>query len=127
VLLLFQGFAFAALALAAAGIYGLLAGSVVERTREIGVRSALGATRRAVLSLVVGEGLRLTAIGAAAGLALAAWGTEFIGALLFGVSRFDPWTYATAVTVLVGAAALACAGPASRAVRIDPVETLRAE
>ena len=127
VLLLFQGFALSALALAAAGIYGLLAGSVADRTREIGVRSALGATRRAVLSLVVGEGMRLTLIGAAAGLALAAWGTEFIGALLFGVSRFDPWTYATAVTILVGAAALACVGPASRAVRIDPVETLRAD
>jgi len=127
VLSLFQVFAFSALALAVAGIYGLLAGTVVERTREIGVRSALGATRRGILSLIVGEGMRLTVIGAAVGFALAAWATRFIGALLFGVSRFDPWTHVVAVTVLAGAAVLACVGPAWRAVRIDPVTTLRAE
>jgi putative ABC transport system permease protein len=127
VLLLFQGFTLAALVLAAAGIYGLLAGSVAERTREIGVRSALGATRRAILSLVVGEGASLTAVGAAAGLSMAVLSTRFIGGLLFDVSRFDPWTYFLAVGVLASAAMIACIVPAWRAVHIDPAVTLRAE
>jgi putative ABC transport system permease protein len=127
VLLLFQGFTLVALVLAAAGIYGLLAGSVAERTREIGVRSALGASRRAILSLVVGEGASLTAVGAAAGLSLAVVSTRFIGGLLFDVSRFDPWTYIVAVAVLASAAMVASVAPAWRAVHIDPAVTLRAE
>ncbi len=127
VLRLLQGFSLAALLLAAAGLYGLLAGSVAERMREIGVRSALGASRGAVLSLVVGEGMGLTLAGLAAGLAIATWGTQFIGGLLFDVSRFDPWTYLGAIGLLVAAAAVASLVPAWRAARIDPVVALRAE
>lgn len=127
VLRLLQGFTLAALLLAAAGLYGLLAGSVAERVREIGVRSALGASRRAVLSLIVGEGMGLTLAGLAAGLAMAALGTQFISGLLFDVSRFDPWTYLGAIGVLVTAAAVASVLPAWRAARIDPVVALRVE
>lgn len=127
VLRLFQGFALAALLLAAAGIYGLLAGSVAERTREIGVRSVLGASRGAILSLVVGEGIGLAVIGAAAGLVVSIAGSQLIAGLLFSVSRFDPWTYLAAVAVLLGVALGACAAPAWRAARIDPATTLRAE
>ena len=127
VLLLFQGFTVTALLLAAAGIYGLLAGSVAERTREIGVRSALGASRRVILSLVVGEGVGLTVIGAVAGIAMATWGTRFIASLLFDVSRFDPWTYVAAIALLLCTAVVACVTPAWRAVNIDPATTLHAE
>jgi putative ABC transport system permease protein len=80
VLLLFQGFMLTAVLLAAAGLYGLLAGSVTERTREIGVRSALGASRGATLLLVVGEGIGLTVIGAAAGFSMAVWAPGSSGA-----------------------------------------------
>lgn len=127
VLRLFQGFTLAALTLAAAGIYGLLAESVAERRREIGVRLALGGSRRAILSLVVGEGLGLAIVGALAGLSIAASTAGLIGGLLFDVSRFDPATYVAAVAVVISAAVLACVAPAWRAVRIDPATTLRAE
>jgi putative ABC transport system permease protein len=127
VLRLFQGFTLTALVLAAAGIYGLLAGSVAERTREIGVRSVLGASRSAILSLVVGEGVSLAAAGAVAGLFVAVSCSRLIAGLLFGVSRFDPWTYIVAVAVLLGVTLGACIAPAWRAVRIDPATTLRAE
>jgi putative ABC transport system permease protein len=127
VLRLFQGFTLVALVLAAAGIYGLLAGSVAERTREIGVRSVLGASRSAILSLVVGEGVSLAAAGAVAGLFVAVSCSRLIAGLLFGVSRFDPWTYIVAVAVLLGVTLGACIAPAWRAVRIDPATTLRAE
>ncbi|HUF78025.1 MAG TPA: ABC transporter permease [Thermoanaerobaculia bacterium] len=126
-LALFQAFALAALALAAAGIYGVLSGSVVERTREIGVRSALGASRREVLALVVGQGARLTGLGVVIGAAAAAAASEGVAAMLFGVSRFDPATYLGVITLLAGVAAVACAVPAWRAVRVDPATTLRAE
>jgi predicted permease len=127
VLRLFQGFALTALVLAAAGIYGLLAGSVAERTREIGVRSVLGASRGAVLSLVVGEGVTLAAIGAAAGLFVAISGSRLIAGMLFEVSPLDPWTYIAAVAVLLVVTLGACSAPAWRAARIDPAATLRAE
>jgi predicted permease len=127
VLRLFQGFTLTALVLAAAGIYGLLAGSVAERTREIGLRSVLGASRGAILSLVVGEGVSLAAVGAVAGLFVAISGSQLIAGLLFDVSRFDPWTYVVAVAVLFGVTLGACIPPAWRAVRIDPATTLRAE
>ncbi len=127
VLRLFQGFALTALVLAAAGIYGLLAGRVAERTREIGVRSVFGASRSAILSLVVGEGLSLAAIGAVAGLFAAISASRLIAGLLFDVSRIDLWTYIAAVVVLLGVTLGACIAPAWRAVRIDPAATLRAE
>ena len=92
-MIIFEAFALAALVLAATGIYGVLAGSVAERTREIGVRSALGASRRDILTLVLRQGMALTGLGVAIGVAGATAATHAIVALLFGVSRLDPLTY----------------------------------
>ncbi|HXI31502.1 MAG TPA: FtsX-like permease family protein, partial [Vicinamibacterales bacterium] len=126
-LILFEAFALAALVLAAAGIYGVLAGSVAERTREIGVRAALGASRGDILALVIRQAVQLTGCGVALGLAAALAATRAIAAMLFGVSRLDPITYASVVLVLVAVAVVASGVPAWRAVRVDPATTLRAE
>jgi putative ABC transport system permease protein len=124
---LFEAFALAALVLAAAGIYGVLSGSVVERTREMGVRAALGASRRDIVSLVLRQGLRLTALGVVLGLAAATIATRALTTLLFGVSRLDAVTYIGVIVLLAATAVIACAVPAWRAARVDPVLTLRAE
>jgi len=126
-LVIFEWFAIGALLLAAIGIYGVLSGSVAERTRELGVRAALGASRRDILALVLGQGLALTLVGATAGLVGAAAASRALATLLFGVSRLDPATYAAVVVVLGGVSALACSVPAWRASRVDPAITLRAE
>jgi putative ABC transport system permease protein len=126
-LILFEAFAFAALVLAAAGIYGVLSGSVAERTREIGVRAALGASRGSILALVVRQGMTLTALGVATGLVGAVVATQGITALLFGVSRLDPVTYLGVIALLLGVSAIACWVPAWRAARLDPASSLRAE
>ena len=126
-LILFEAFALAALVLAAAGIYGVLAGSVAERTREIGVRAALGATRGNILGLVLRQGMMLTLFGIAIGLAAAAAATKGIVSMLFGVSRIDPVTYVSVVALLGAVSIVACAVPAWRAVRVDPATTLRAD
>lgn len=126
-LILFEAFALAALVLAAAGIYGVLAGSVAERTREIGVRAALGATRGNILTLVVREGLTLTGLGVAIGLAGAAAASQAIVAMLFSVSRLDPVTYLGVTVLLAAVSVIACSVPAWRAARLDPASTLRAE
>jgi putative ABC transport system permease protein len=126
-LVLFEAFALAALILAGAGIYGVLSGSVVERTREIGVRAALGASRGMIVGLVLRQGMALTALGVVIGLAAAIAASPAIAALLFGVSRLDPITYASVIALLAGVAALACLVPAWRAARVDPVTTLRSE
>ncbi|HET9793315.1 MAG TPA: ABC transporter permease [Thermoanaerobaculia bacterium] len=127
VLILFEAFALGALALSAAGIYGVLSGSVAERTREMGVRAALGASRRDILSLVLGQGMKLAGLGIAIGLAAAALSTRAIAALLFGVSRLDPVTHAGVIALLGAVSAIACGLPAWRAARVDPATTLRAE
>jgi ABC-type antimicrobial peptide transport system permease subunit len=126
-LTLLEAFALAALLLAAAGIYAVLAGTVAERSREIGVRSALGASRRDIIALVAGQGLRLTGLGTVIGLAAAVVATQALVSMLFGVSRLDPITYGAVIALLVVTAAVACIVPAWRAVRVDPVTTLRAE
>jgi putative ABC transport system permease protein len=126
-LILFEAFALAALVLAAAGIYGVIAGSVAERTREIGVRSALGASRRDILALVVRQGMTLTGAGVAIGLAGAAGASRAIAAMLFGVSRLDPVTHIGVIGLLAAAALIACGVPAWRAARVNPATTLRAE
>jgi putative ABC transport system permease protein len=126
-LTLFEAFALAALVLAAAGIYGVLAGSVVERSREIGVRAALGASRSDIVSLVLRQGLRLTGLGVALGLVAALVATQALVTLLFGVSRLDPVTYVGVVGLLAVTAVIACALPAWRAARVDPVTTLRSD
>jgi putative ABC transport system permease protein len=126
-MVLFSAFALVALLLAAAGIYGVLSGNVAERTREIGVRSALGASRGEILGLIAKQGMALTAIGAVLGLLGAAAATKSIASLMFGISRLDPITYLGVVVVLGVVAAIACAVPAWRAARVDPAITLRTE
>ena len=126
-LVLFEAFALAALILAAAGIYGVLSGSVTERTREIGVRSALGASRGGILALVLRQGLTLTAVGVAIGLIGAAITSRLLITLLFGISPLDPATYVAVIGLLVTVSAVACWIPAWRAAQVDPCITLRAE
>src|SRR4029453_7806544 len=92
-LALFESFGLAALVLPAAGVYGILSGSVVERRREIGVRSALGASRRDIVGLVLGQGLRLTTVGVLIGIGVALLASRMLATLLFGVSHVDPLTY----------------------------------
>jgi putative ABC transport system permease protein len=126
-LILFEAFALAALALAAVGIYGVLSGGVAERTREIGVRSALGATPGRLLALVIGQGMALAGLGVAIGLAGAVAVSHALAALLFGISRLDPVTYLVVIVVLLLASGLACWLPGWRAARVDPSITLRTE
>ncbi|MFI5233130.1 MAG: ABC transporter permease [Gemmatimonadales bacterium] len=126
-LILFEAFAFVALALAAAGIYGVLAGTVTERVREIGVRAALGASRADILRMIVRQGLGMTALGALIGVVAAVGLSRLMTSLLYGISPLDPATYA-GVTVVLGVVALgACLVPALRAARVDPMATLRSE
>jgi putative ABC transport system permease protein len=126
-LILLQAFALTALILAAAGIYGVLAGSVAERSREIGVRSALGASRGSIFGLVLSEGMLLTGFGIALGLAGAFAASQALATLLFGISPLDPLTYMGVIALMTGVSAIACWTPAWRAVRLDPATTLRAE
>ena len=125
--LLIGVFAAAALALAAIGVYGVIAYTVAQRTNEIGVRMALGAGRRDVFALVVGDGLKLTALGVAVGLAAAGAVSASLGSLLYGVEPLDPPTFAAMTLAIVAASALACLLPARRAARVDPMIALRTE
>lgn len=127
VLSLVAAFGAAALALALVGLYGAMTFSVNQRTREIGVRMAVGAPRDRVVAMVVGEGLRVVLIGGAVGVAGALLLGRVAEAFMFGVSRFDPVTFVAAPVLLVAAAALTAWLPARRAARIDPNVTLRAE
>ena len=113
--------------LAAVGLYGVLAFIVAQRRREIGVRIALGATRRDVIRDVLGHGLRLAAFGVSIGLALALAITRLMSALLFGTSPTDVATFAGAATLLALIAAIAGLIPALRASRVDPLVALRDE
>jgi putative ABC transport system permease protein len=120
-------FGAAALLLAAIGLYAVIGASVRQRYTEIGVRVALGATASDVRRLVLGEGLRLAGLGAGIGLAGAAAAMRLLGGLLFGVHPLDPVSLLAAALLLVAVSALACALPARRAARVDPVVMLRAE
>src|SRR5688572_3756807 len=126
-LAVFAAFGLAALVLAGVGVYGVIEERVTERTREIGLRSALGATPKRIAALVVGQGLTLTVIGVAVGIGVAASSTRAIASLLFGIEPFDVVTYAGVVALLLGVAFIACYAPAFRAARIDPAITLRAD
>lgn len=125
--ILFEGFALVALLLAGAGIYGVLAGSVTARTRELGIRSALGASRGGLLKLVIRQGLALTAAGMTAGVLGALLLTRFLRGLLFGVGAQDPLTFLGVVAILALVALAACLAPALRATRVSPLEALRSE
>jgi putative ABC transport system permease protein len=116
-----------ALVLGIIGIYGVMAYVVAQRSREIGIRLALGAAPAGLMRMFVRQGLTLTAIGAAVGLLTAAALTQWMSSLLFGIERLDPPTYAAVLVVLAMAAALASYVPARRAAAVDPVGTLTAE
>ena len=126
-LLLFEAFGLAALLLTAVGIYGVVSSSVNERVREIGVRTALGASRPAILRMVMREGAVMAGLGIMLGAVAAAAATQGMTSLLFGVSRFDVLSYGAVAAALLAVTALACWIPARRAARIDPALTLRAE
>jgi putative ABC transport system permease protein len=127
VLILFEAFGLVALALAAIGIYGILSGSVTERTRELGVRAALGATRSDILALVLRQGMTMTTIGLAIGLVAALAAGRALDAMLFGVSWLDRITYLGATLLLFVVSGIACLIPARRAASIEPMEALRNE
>lgn len=116
-----------ALALAAVGLYGVMSYHVARRTREIGVRMALGARGGDVVRMVAGHGLRLTAAGLLLGAAAAAALTRFVRGMLFGVAPTDPLTFAGVALLLLAVAVAACVVPARRAVQLDPMQALRYE
>jgi len=126
-LVIIESFAVAALVLAAVGIYGVLSGSVSERMREIGVRSALGAPRRSILTLIVRQGLSLVFLGIVIGVGGAVAATRTLVSLMFDVALLDPVTYFGVGALLIAVSLLACWLPAWRAARVDPAITLRAE
>jgi putative ABC transport system permease protein len=124
---LLTAFASIALVLAAVGVYGVMAYSVSQRTREIGVRMALGASVQSVFRLVLGQALKLVGIGVVVGLVLAGLMTRFLETLLFETAPRDPATFVLTALVLVLVAALAAYVPARRSTRVTPIDALRTE
>jgi putative ABC transport system permease protein len=120
-------FAITALLLATVGVFGVMAYSVSRRTREIGMRVALGAESGDVLRMILGQGLRTIFIGVAIGIAGSLLLTRTVASLLFGVTATDPLTYAAVTCLLIAVALLACWIPARRATRVDPLVALRYE
>jgi putative ABC transport system permease protein len=120
-------FAVTALLLAAAGLYAVIAYLVSQRTREIGIRLALGATPRHIMGLIMGQGLKLTLIGVAIGIAGAIAVTRLMRNLLFAVASTDLMTFTISSVILIAVALLACFIPARRATKVDPLVALRYE
>jgi ABC-type antimicrobial peptide transport system permease subunit len=126
-MLLLGTFAGLALVLASIGMYGVISYSVGQRTREIGIRMALGAERRNVFGMILGQGARLAGLGIAIGLITAVGVTHLMASFLFGVKPTDPLTFVGVSLLLLGVALLACYIPARRATRVDPMIALRYE
>jgi len=116
-----------ALLLAAIGIFGVMSNAVTERTREIGIRIALGAESKEIIKLIVGQGALLVGIGVGIGLLMAGLGTRLLASLLYGLSTLDPWTFVGVPVLLAATAFLACYLPARRATKVDPMSVLRQE
>jgi putative ABC transport system permease protein len=127
VLVLLLAFAGLALVLSAAGVYGVMSYGVSQRTREIGIRMALGARAGDVLGMILGGAARVLAIGVAVGLLAAALLTRALDSILYGVGALDPLTFAAVPAVIAVVGLLAGAVPAVRAARVDPLESMRAE
>jgi putative ABC transport system permease protein len=125
VMVLLELFGGLALLLTAVGVYGVISYAVAERTREIGLRAALGATPRDIVSLVIGHGLAIVAAGLAAGIGLALATTRYLQGSLYEVSAMDPPTFASVAAVLLAVAAVALSAPVVRALRVDPAVALR--
>jgi ABC-type antimicrobial peptide transport system permease subunit len=115
------------LVLAAVGMYGVMSYAVSQRTREIGIRMAIGAARREVIGLVMSQGLWLVVIGAAIGLAGALGASRLLRGVLYGSSLVDPVTFVAVPAILIGVAMLAIWIPARRAASVDPMRALRSE
>jgi putative ABC transport system permease protein len=109
------------------GIYGVISYAVSQRTREIGIRMALGAQREQLTAMFVRQGLTLACIGVVAGLGIAAIALRLMSSLLFNVSSVDPWTYAVSTACILAVALLACYLPSRSAAVVNPVNALRAE
>ena len=120
-------FAIAGLLIATVGLYGVVAYAVSQRTKEIGIRMALGATAADVTSMVLRQGLALSVLGIVAGLASAAALGQTVTALLFGIAPTDPLSFAMAGVLLLAVSCVASLVPARRATRIDPIQALRSE
>ena len=126
-MLLLGVFAFVAVFLAAVGLYGVVAYAVSQRTQEIGLRMAIGAQRRDVLRLVLGNGMKVALLGVGIGVGAALALSRYIATMLFEIDRFDAPSYATTAAVLLAVSALACYVPARRAMRVDPLVAMRVE
>jgi ABC-type antimicrobial peptide transport system permease subunit len=124
---LLSGFATVSLLLAAIGLYGIVAYGVAQRTRELGIRIAVGATRNAILKLILGHAARLVVGGVVVGLFAAAGATKLLQAMLFQTSTTDKTTFVVVTVVLSAVAAIASLAPAFRATRTDPLIVIRAE
>jgi putative ABC transport system permease protein len=126
-MLLLGGFAALAMVLASIGLYGVMSYTVTQRSRELGVRVALGADTRAVMGLVMGQGARLALVGVGIGLATSLAVTRLLKNMLFNLSATDPATFVSISLLLIAVALLASYLPARRATRVDPMQSLRAE
>jgi ABC-type antimicrobial peptide transport system permease subunit len=126
-MLLLSIFAAIALLLAAIGIYGIMAYSVEQRTQEMGIRMALGASRRSMMGLIVRQGMKLAGVGVLAGLAVSYGLARLLSSLLYGVKATDPITFSAVAIILTLVAFLATYVPARRAMKVDPLIALRYE